>query len=38
LDTVTYAGKSASEKAPGFAATARYKPLHFHSAIQASTF
>jgi len=33
LDTVTYAGKSAPEKAIDFAATARYKPLHFHLCI-----
>jgi len=31
LDTVAYAGKSAPEKATDFAATACYKPLHFHS-------
>jgi hypothetical protein len=38
LDTVTYADKSASEKAPDFAATARYKPLHFNFCISAGAF
>ncbi|HXB20532.1 MAG TPA: hypothetical protein VNV88_04075 [Candidatus Solibacter sp.] len=33
LYTVTYAGKSDPEKAIFFAATTRYKPLHFNSCI-----
>jgi hypothetical protein len=33
LYIVTYAGKSAPEKATDFAATTRYKPLHFNSYI-----
>jgi len=33
LYTVTYAGKSVSEKASDFAATTRYKPLHFNFCI-----
>jgi hypothetical protein len=38
LDTVTYAGKSTSEKATGFAATTRYSRYILISAFQAGTF